>query len=269
MHFPVMWSVGRLSMEQRLQKILAQYGIASRRRSEELMRQGRVSLNGELASLGQRANPNVDRIEVDGKPLKAHACPKLVYILLHKPLNVVSTCDDPWGRQTVIDLLPPECQVAQGIHPVGRLDALSTGALLLSNDGAFTYCLTHPKHHVPKVYEVTVEGFPSEDTLRRWRRGVPLDGRPVLPAQVRVLQHYPNHRARLSIVLYEGRNRQIRRTAEQLGHPVTTLHRIAIGPIQLKNLRQGRSRLLNPAEVAKLRSCNVDNPSDLSHAVLD
>jgi pseudouridine synthase len=253
-------------MDERVQKILSQWGIASRRQAEQMIQEGRVSLNGIVAQLGQRANPATDRLEVDGVVVRAQHRPDLVYLLLNKPAGVVSTCTDPWGRTTVIDLLPSELTVGQGLHPVGRLDADSTGALLVTNDGDLTYLLTHPRHHIPKTYEVWVAGQPSAAKLQQWRRGVLLEGRQTLPAEVTVLDYATNHKTHLQIVLVEGRNRQIRRVAEQLGHPVLHVHRTAIGPIQLKvpgksTLPSGSYRFLDRCEIGFL-NVQIDLPSE-------
>jgi 23S rRNA pseudouridine2605 synthase len=209
-------------MDERVQKILAQWGIASRRQAEQMILAGRVLLNGNIVHLGQKANPDRDRIEVDGVPVKATNRPQLVYLLLNKPAGVVSTCSDPQARSKVLDLLPPKLRYGQGIHPVGRLDADSTGALLLTNDGKLTFCLTHP-----------VQGRPPEPILKAWRQGIILSGRKTMPAQVQVLDRAQDQ-TMLEVILSEGRNRQIRRTAEQLGYPVVGLHRTAIGSIQLQ-----------------------------------
>lgn len=240
------------SME-RLQKILSQWGVASRRQAEEMISSGRVRLNGEIASLGQKADPSRDQIEVDGRPIQLRDRPKSLYLLMHKPLGVVSTCDDPEGRPTVLDLLPPQWQGDLGLHPVGRLDTYSSGALLLTNDGNVTFALTHPSHEVSKTYQAWVQGHPSDSTLKQWREGVPLDGQLTLPAQVSVLQTTADA-TNLEIVLREGRNRQIRRMATQLGHPVVRLHRVAIGAIYLGSLPKGDVRSLNEHEVRFLRS---------------
>ncbi|MBR8835989.1 MAG: rRNA pseudouridine synthase [Stigonema ocellatum SAG 48.90 = DSM 106950] len=225
-------------MEARLQKILAQWGIASRRQAEEMIRLERVQINGLVAYLGQKVNPQKDIITVDGKSVSAIQRPALIYLLLHKPSGVVSTCDDPQGRPTVLDLLPKELSLGQGIHPVGRLDADTTGALLLTNDGNLTFGLTHPRHSIPKTYGVLVKGHPSEAALQMWRQGVMLEGRKTRPAQVKVIERFATS-SRLEIILKEGRNRQIRRVAELLGYPVLKLHRTAIGPIQLQPPSRG------------------------------
>lgn len=249
-------------MAERIQKILSQYGIASRRQAEQMILAGRVRLNGQVATLGQVADLAGDRLEVDGKLLEPQSRPDLLYLLLHKPIGVVSTCHDPQRRRTVLDVLPAHLRQASGLHPVGRLDANSTGALLLTNDGSLTFPLTHPSHHIPKVYEVWVAGRPSGEVLRHWRSGVLLDGRRTLPAKVTSLTSRPS-KTLLKIVLREGRNRQIRRVAEQLGHPVIALHRVAIGPIGLGDLPAGDCRSLTSAELDFLRAqaSNFAKPS--------
>lgn len=235
-------------MAERLQKILSQWGVASRRQAEQMILDGRVRLNGAVvAQLGQKADPAVDRIEVDGNLIQLQNRPELTYLLLHKPAGVVSTCHDPEGRPTVLDLLPANFSQL-GLHPVGRLDTASTGALLLTNDGDVTECLTHPRHSVPKIYQVWVRGLPPETVLMQWRQGVLLDSRLTRPAKVEILDT-DHFNTLLEIELREGRNRQIRRVAKQLGFPVVQLHRIAIGPINLGKLASGASRLLSPDEV--------------------
>lgn len=249
-------------MDTRLQKLLSQMGIASRRQAEVMIAQSRVRVNGVVAQLGQKVDPKSDRVTVDGKLVAIADRPQLIYLLLHKPPGVVSTCDDPQGRPTVLDLLPKELQTGQGLHPVGRLDADSTGALILTNDGELTFWLTHPSHSIPKTYRVIVRGHPNEAVLKRWRNGIDLDGRVTRPAQVRLIQKYAQS-TKLEIILQEGRNRQIRRVAEVLGHPVIELHRIAIGSIQLhasgqSNLPEGSYRVLTGSEIRDLK--NLCNP---------
>ncbi|MBD0336198.1 MAG: rRNA pseudouridine synthase [Cyanobacteria bacterium Co-bin13] len=237
-------------MQERLQKVLSQWGVASRRQAEQLILEGRVRVNGAIAHLGQKADPALDAIEVDGQPLAVGEKPQLTYLLLNKPAGVVSTCADPQGRRTVLDLLPPTWQVP-GLHPVGRLDADSTGALILTNDGHFTNQLTHPRHSIAKTYRVRVQGRPTLEALRDWRQGVNLEGRLTRPAEVHVVQAGPDSTL-LEIVLREGRNRQIRKVADQLGHPVLSLHRTAIGPVQLCHLPLERVRPLSSQEVITL-----------------
>ncbi|MBF2097653.1 MAG: rRNA pseudouridine synthase [Gloeomargaritaceae cyanobacterium C42_A2020_066] len=238
-----------MAKSERLQKVLASRGIASRRHAEALIQAGRVRLNGQVACLGQSADPEQDQIEVDGRPLPP--LPEKTYCLLHKPVGVVTTCHDPQGRPTVLSLLPTALTHRRGLHPVGRLDADSSGALLLTNDGDLTLALTHPRHPVLKTYQVWVQGRPSVAALAQWRRGILLDGRPTLPAQVHVLNSQAD-RTWLEIGLREGRNRQIRRVAAHLGYPVLALHRQAIGEIVLDSQSQpaGHYRPLTETEVA-------------------
>jgi 23S rRNA pseudouridine2605 synthase len=243
-------------MSERVQKILSQWGVASRRQAEQMILEGRVQLNGNLAQLGQKADPDFDRLAVDGIPLQPHDRPVHTYVLLNKPAGIVSTCSDPHDRPTVLSLLPPQLQ--PGLYPVGRLDFESTGALLLTNDGDLTFHLTHPRHHISKTYQVWVQGSPSRQTLRQWQQGVMLEERLTRSAEVTVVDRRPD-RTLLQVVLREGRNRQIRRVAEQLGHPVLHLHRTAIGPLQLQSspaggLATGAHRCLEAGEVSSLKA---------------
>ena len=241
-------------MTVRLQKILSQWGIASRRRAEQLILAGRVRVNGAVAKLGQTAEPTTDRIEVDGRLVAIQNRPKHVYLLLNKPVGVISTCFDPQGRETVLELLPPQLGACEGIHPVGRLDIDSSGALLLTNDGDLTFRLTHPRHSVSKTYQVWVQGQPSATVLNAWRGGIDLEGQYTLPAKVTVLKQQTD-RTLLEIVLTEGRNRQIRRVATQLGCSVLYLHRTRIGDIDLdgdRSLPLGAYRHLQLAELQSL-----------------
>lgn len=239
-------------MTERLQKLLSQRGIASRRQAEKLILGGRVTVNGKLAELGQQADARMDYVCVDGVSIGQP--PDRVYLLLNKPKGVVSTCRDPQGRKSVLDLIDDSLRYDTGIHPVGRLDVDSTGALLLTNDGELTYQLTHPRHQMPKVYQVRVKGLPTTALLQRWRSGVMLEDRQTLPAGVHIVKRLPLDQTLLQVTLTEGRNRQIRRVAESLGHPVTALHRIKIGSLALGDLRSGRYRLLDRQVVAQLRS---------------
>lgn len=240
-------------MPDRLQKILSRHGIASRREAEQMILAGRVAVNGnKVTELGTKANPESDRIEVDGKLLQTNA-PTFVYLLLNKPIGVMSTCDDPQGRKTVLDILPSQYR---HVYPVGRLDYNSSGALILTNNGDFANYLMHPRHHVPKTYEVWVKDIPSDRIIKRWQDGIILDGKLTLPASVNIRQierdKYQTPRTQLQIVLSEGRNRQIRRVAEQLGHPVLSLHRVAIATISLETLKVGAYRLLIDQEIETL-----------------
>ena len=242
-------------MLDRLQKILSRHGIASRRSSEQIILAGRVFVNGQpVTELGAKADPECDRIEVDGKLLQTNA-PKFVYLLLNKPIGVVTTCDDPQGRKTVLDILPSQYQ---HVYPVGRLDYNSSGALILTNDGDFANYLMHPRHHVPKTYQVWVKDVPCDRTIKHWQDGINLDNKLTLPAVVNILQiernQYQTPRTQLQIILSEGRNRQIRRVAEQLGHPVLALDRIAIATISLEDLKVGAWRPLSDQEIKTLCS---------------
>ncbi|MCA6504266.1 MAG: pseudouridine synthase [Pseudanabaena sp.] len=240
-------------MPDRLQKILSRHGIASRREAEQMILAGRVAVNGnKVTELGTKADPESDRIKIDGKLLQTNA-PKFVYLLLNKPIGVMSTCDDPQGRKTVLDILPSQYR---HVYPVGRLDYNSSGALILTNNGDFANYLMHPRHHVPKTYEVWVKDIPSDRVIKQWQDGVILDGKLTLPASVNIRQiercKYQTPRTQLQIVLSEGRNRQIRRVAEQLGHPVLSLHRVAIATISLETLKVGSYRPLIDQEIETL-----------------
>lgn len=245
-----------LLMTDRLQKLLSQRGIASRRQAEKLILGGRVTVNGKTAEIGQQADASIDRVCVDG--VEIGRPPRCVYLLLHKPKGTVSTCRDPQGRKTVLDLLDKPLRSGLGIHPVGRLDADSTGALLLTNDGQLTYALTHPSHQMPKVYRVRVQGLPSDSALQQWRMGVMLSNRQTLPADIQIVRCLADSQTLLSVTLTEGRNRQIRRVAEALGYPVTDLHRTQIGSVKLGKLPSSRYRLLEEREVARLKCAEAD-----------
>ena len=235
-------------MEERLQKILARAGFGSRRACEELIRQGRVAVNGQVAQLGQKADPNRDRITVDGKSVRAKR--PCIYVVLHKPQGVLSDEGDGSGcLPTVRDLVP----LPGHLFPVGRLDLRSEGLILLTDDGDLAYRLTHPRFGHEKEYRVLVEGEPDEATLEKWRRGVLLDGRRTAPAKVAIARREKGS-TWLRVILREGRKRQIRRVAAMLGHPVRRLIRVRIGPLRLGDLRPGQWRRLTEAEIKALRS---------------
>jgi pseudouridine synthase len=235
----------------RLQKILAQAGIASRRAAETLMTEGRVSVNGEtVRELGTKADPARDDIRVDGRRIRA--AERLRYILLNKPRGYVTTRSDPQRRPTVLDLLPG---VREYVYPVGRLDYDTEGLLLLTNDGDLAAGLTHPRHGVERTYEARVAGMPDDRALERLRTGVPLDGRRTLPASVRLLNAGRSDREGiLQMTIREGRNRQVRRMCEAVGHPVQRLTRTRVGPIADRRLKPGEWRELSAEEVRKLKA---------------
>jgi 23S rRNA pseudouridine2605 synthase len=241
-------------MMVRLQKILSAAGAASRRAAEELIRQGRVGVNGEIVrTLGAKADPDSDEITLDGRRLRVRVRPR--YILLNKPRGYVTTRRDPEGRRTVMDLLT---RVREYIYPVGRLDYDSDGLLLLTSDGELAARLTHPRHGVARVYEAIVAGDPEDSALEMLRRGLYLEGddrRPTAPAGVKrgtTIGKGRQQTTKLIITLNEGRNRQIRRMCAQIGHPVRSLTRVRMGPITLRDLRPGEWRDLTPAEIEKL-----------------
>jgi 23S rRNA pseudouridine2605 synthase len=225
----------------RLNAFLARAGIASRRRADELIKAGRVTVNGDPGQLNTVVGAH-DRVEVDGREV---ARQRLAYVLLHKPAGVVTTVRDPPGRPTVVGLVPSEPRVV----PVGRLDADTTGALLLTNDGPLAHRLAHPRYEVDKVYEVEVEGDPDEDALRRLREGVDLDDGRTAPAEVRRLGP-----GRVELTIHEGRKHQVKRMCEAVGRTVRRLHRSRYAGLDLRGLAPGEWRELTPKEVAALRA---------------
>lgn len=239
---------------ERLQKILAQAGVASRRLSEELIRQGRVQVNGvTVTELGTKADPDADEIKVDGRRIQAQKRKR--YILLHKPRGYITSRSDPQGRPTVLDLLRG---VREYIYPVGRLDYDSEGLLLLTNDGELAARLTHPRHEVDKVYEARVRGVPDGRALDRLAKGVTIEGRRTAPAKVRVLdppKKFPSEDepTRVELAIHEGRQRQVRKMFDAVGHPVVRLKRVRIGPIADPDMPPGHWRELTPQEVARLQ----------------
>lgn len=235
-----------MSTPQRLQKLLASAGVASRRHSEALILDGRVKVNGKVVrELGTKADPTRDRIEVDDRPIQLPN--ERIYLVLHKPQGYVTTVKDPRRRRTVMDLVPE----VPGLHPVGRLDYDTTGVLLLTNDGEFTLAMTHPRYGLPKTYHATVRGRPSELALQKLREGVVLEDGPTQPAEVIRLGHEGGC-THVQITIHEGRNRQVRRMFEAIGHPVLRLKRTALGPVTLGHLAPGQIRPLSPEEVATL-----------------
>ncbi len=230
---------------ERLQKVLARAGLGSRRVCDDLIADGRVTVDGEVAVLGRRVDPEHDHIELDGVPVVTQT--GLVYYLLNKPARVMTTASDPEGRPTVVELVPDEPRV----FPVGRLDWDTEGLLILTNDGDLTQRLTHPSHGVEKEYLVEVEGVPSRGALRSLREGVELDDGLSAPAEIRLLQSRGDHAA-IEMVIHEGRNRQVRRMCETVGHPVRRLVRTRIGLLADRDLAPGSWRVLRPDEVRGL-----------------
>ena len=237
-------------MPERLQKIISQAGIASRRGAEELIKEGRVKVNGSIVTeLGAKAELRKDTITVDGKPVKRE---KHVYLLLYKPKGIVTSLHDPDGRKTVTTLLHG---IKERVYPVGRLDYNTEGLLLLTNDGALTNALTHPRHEIAKTYQAKVLGRPSEEKLDTLRIGVMLEDGLTAPATLRFLE-FDNDKgiSLIEIVIHEGRNRQVRRMFDHIGHPVRNLKRIRLAFLTLSGLRRGQYRHLEKEEVEQLKS---------------
>jgi len=225
-----------------LNAYLARAGVASRRKADELIKAGRVTVNGEPGQLKTFVSGR-DRVELDGRPLEKQ---RLAHLLLHKPAGVVTTASDPQGRPTVVELVADH---ETRVVPVGRLDADTTGALLLTNDGELAHRLAHPRYEVEKVYEAEVEGDPSDETLRRLERGVELDDGRTAPARAKRLAP-----SRVELALHEGRKHQVKRMLEAVGHPVTRLHRSRYAGLSLEGVEPGEWRELEPGEVARLQS---------------
>jgi len=238
-------------VEQRLQKLIATAGIASRRHAEELIVAGRVTVNGAVVKeLGTRADPDRDHIKVNGKLINAQLkAREKVYVLLNKPKGYLSSVSDPEGRPLVIELLPPNLG---RLHPVGRLDFNTEGLLLLTNDGDFTNYVTAARNHVEKVYEVKVKGVPAEGAIQRLRKGVVLDDNTrTAPAKIKKLSETHTN-AWYEVLLHQGRNQQVRRMFELIGHSVLKLRRVRIGFLTDEDLKPGYWRFLSPAEAARL-----------------
>jgi len=236
-------------VEERLQKVLANAGVASRRKCEELITAGKVTVNGKVVTeLGAKADPAVDTITVSGKAIKKEA---KIYLMFNKPKGVITSVSDPKGRSVVIDYLK---EVKERLYPVGRLDYDSEGLLLLTNDGDLAHKLTHPSHRVPKTYHATVERVPHGNALEKLAKGIKLDDGMTAPAEVEYQDIDPEGKyATIAITIYEGRNRQVRRMFEAIRHPVTRLKRISFGGLYLDNLQRGKHRKLTAEELGKLR----------------
>jgi 23S rRNA pseudouridine2605 synthase len=241
--------VGAGPAGERLQKVLARVGFGSRRVVEELIEDGRVRVNGRLAVLGARVDPEHDEVTVDG--VAVGVAPGLVHYLLNKPAGVVTSAADPQGRPTVVELVPDRPRV----FPVGRLDLDTEGLLLLTNDGALAHRLTHPSHGVEKEYLAWVQGRPSRGAIRRLREGIDLDDGPTAPARASLVE--PDL---VRLVIHEGRNRQVRRMCEAVGHPVRRLVRVRFGPLADRSLPPGRWRRLASSELRALEQAAAAPP---------
>ncbi|MBM7564444.1 pseudouridine synthase [Paenibacillus sacheonensis] len=238
---------------ERLQKILAQAGVASRRKCEELILAGKVQVNEEtVTTLGAKADPAVDVISVNGRVIRGES---KLYLMLHKPKGVITSASDPQGRKIVSDYLPG---IKERVYPVGRLDYDTEGLLLLTNDGEFANLLTHPSHHVPKTYWATVKGVPHGTSLEKLKQGILLEDGMTAPAEVEYHDvNTEKNQATITITIYEGRNRQVRRMFDAINHPVILLRRVRFGELGLHGLARGKFRHLTPREVQDLRSAAV------------
>ena len=235
-------------MEERLQKYLANCGIASRRKCEEYILQGKVEVNGKIIKeLGTKINTEKDEVKFENKIVKESS--KHVYILLNKPIGYVTTVDDQFGRDTVLSLV----KVKERVVPVGRLDMYTSGALILTNDGDFVYKVTHPKHEIEKTYTVTVKGIVQKKEVEQLREGVKIEDYTTKPAKVKILKtDSEKDISRLEITIHEGKNRQVRKMCETIGRKVLALHRSKIGNIGVKDIELGKWRYLNQKEIQQL-----------------
>ena len=233
----------------RLQKFLADCGIASRRKCEELIKEKKVKVNGEIAILGTKVDSQKDKIEYNGKIIKNNV-DKYTYILLNKPIGVVTSSKDQFGRETVLDLI----KLKERIVPVGILDMYTSGALILTNDGEFVYKVTHPKHEINKTYNVTISGIVSNEDIEKLQSGVIIDNDyKTKPAKVKILKiEKEKNISRIEITIHEGKNRQVRKMCNAIGKKVLALHRSKIGNINVKDLKIGTWRYLKETEISEL-----------------
>ena len=242
---------------ERLQKILAAAGVASRRKCEELILEGKVEVNGEtVKTLGVKADPAQDVITVNGRAIQSES---KVYLMMNKPKGVITSATDPKGRKVVTDYVTG---IKERVYPVGRLDYDTEGLLLLTNDGEFANLLTHPKHHVAKTYLATVEGIPHGDKIEKLKQGIMLEDGMTAPAELEYQDiNVEEKQATIRITIYEGRNRQVRRMFEAISHKVIRLKRIKFGDLSLMNLKRGRTRALTPNEVNELKQLALSKKS--------
>lgn len=237
----------RMTPPERLQKILAKRGLTSRRKAEDLIREGRVTVNGKVAVIGEKADPERDAIKVDGRRLSA--APEKIYVLFYKPKNAVTTVTDPESRTTVMDLIDLE---KPRLFPVGRLDYDAEGLILLTNDGEFCHKITHPSNEIQRTYLVKIKGKPEKEEIVRLSRGIRLEEGMTAPCAVKIIRETEGN-TWMEMVLHEGRNRQVKRMWEKIGYPVLKLKRVEFGGLKLGKLQPGRYRFLHPNEVKKLK----------------
>ena len=234
--------------EIRLQKYLSEAGIASRRKAEQFISQGKVKVNNKIVTeLGTKINPQSDKVEYEGKVVSVKE--EKIYILLNKPIGYITTAKDQFYRESVLDLV----KVRQRVVPVGRLDMYTSGALLLTNDGEFVYQVTHPKHEIEKTYTVTIKGIIPKEAIEHLKKGVKIEDYTTSPAKVKILKtDEEKNQSRLEITIHEGKNRQVRKMCETVGYKVLALHRSKIAGIGVKDVPLGKWRYLNPKEVDKI-----------------
>ena len=238
----------------RLQKYLANNGVASRRKAEEMILAGKVSVNGKVVTeLGTKINPSLDKIEVNGQEIKEEN--EHIYILLNKPIGYVTTVKDQFNRDSVLDLV----KTNKRLVPVGRLDMYTSGALILTNDGDFVYKVTHPKHEIEKTYTVTIKGIAKQEEVEKLRQGVKIEDYITKPARVKILKtDEEKNQSRLEITIHEGKNRQVRKMCEAINHKVLALHRSKIAGIGVKDIELGKWRYLKEQEVKKILNDNIE-----------